>query len=202
MSLTYTQNVADVAQYNPSRSPVTRQACGRVTTLLGWSLYVWYGCWHATALLLRKRMDDLWQLLCCSGQMNAVAATSDVFRVTGVIVLPGTEAPSAARSPFVMRSYDQELVICRRYWQWLPFSMYFQAAGGSTGNYTVVPLQPMRAAPTIGALGADPNTTQTAANQTNAIGTITPYSAQIQLVSTAAGPCYLMGYRAPADARL
>jgi hypothetical protein len=47
----------------------------------------------------------------------AVAATSDVFRITGVVVLPGIEAPSAARSPLIMRPYDQELLICQRYWQ-------------------------------------------------------------------------------------
>jgi hypothetical protein len=55
--------------------------------------------------------------LAAPGQVNAVAATSDVFRITGVTVLPGSEAPSAARSPFIMRPFDQELVTCQRYWQ-------------------------------------------------------------------------------------
>lgn len=52
-----------------------------------------------------------------TGQVNAVAATSDAFRLTGVVVLPGTQAPTAAQSPFVMRPYDQELVLCQRYWE-------------------------------------------------------------------------------------
>jgi hypothetical protein len=45
-----------------------------------------------------------------------VASTADVFRLTGVVVIPGTEAPSAARSPLIMRPYDQELLICQRYY--------------------------------------------------------------------------------------
>ena len=51
------------------------------------------------------------------GQINGVAATSDAFRITGVTILPGNEAPSAARSPFVMRPFPQELEICKRYWE-------------------------------------------------------------------------------------
>ena len=49
------------------------------------------------------------------GQINGVAATTDAFRITGVVVLPGIEAPSAARSPLIMRPYDQELRTCKRY---------------------------------------------------------------------------------------
>ena len=51
----------------------------------------------------------------------ATAATTNFFATTGaiyftgVIVLPGVEAPSAARSPFIMRPYDQELTTCMRY---------------------------------------------------------------------------------------
>ena len=51
------------------------------------------------------------------GQVNAVASTSNFFRLTGVVVLPGIEAPSAARSPLIMRPYDQELVTCQRYYE-------------------------------------------------------------------------------------
>jgi hypothetical protein len=49
------------------------------------------------------------------GQTNGVAATTDQFRITGVTVLPGNEAPSAARSPFIMRPYGPELTVCQRY---------------------------------------------------------------------------------------
>ena len=58
-----------------------------------------------------------------AGPYSATSATTNFNAVpnyagiTGVVVLPGIEAPSAARSPLIMRPYDQELVTCRRYWQ-------------------------------------------------------------------------------------
>jgi hypothetical protein len=52
-----------------------------------------------------------------TGTINGVAATTDIMMITGVVVLPGIEAPSAARSPFIMRPYDQELVTCQRYFR-------------------------------------------------------------------------------------
>lgn len=51
-----------------------------------------------------------------SGTTNGVAATSDVFQITGLIVLPGIELPDSARAPFIMRPLDQELNACQRYW--------------------------------------------------------------------------------------
>ncbi len=54
-------------------------------------------------------------LLGVTGTTNGVAATSDVFQVTGVIVLPGIELPSSARAPLIMRPYTDELSGCFRY---------------------------------------------------------------------------------------
>jgi hypothetical protein len=48
---------------------------------------------------------------------NFVATTNNIVQVTGLIVLPGIELPSAARSALIMRPYDQELQICRRYYE-------------------------------------------------------------------------------------
>ncbi|MET4258469.1 hypothetical protein ABIC09_003414 [Bradyrhizobium sp. S3.12.5] len=50
-----------------------------------------------------------------TGTTNGVAATTDVFQITGLIILPGIELPSASRAPFIMRPFDQELLLCRRY---------------------------------------------------------------------------------------
>ena len=49
--------------------------------------------------------------------LNIAATNGNTFEITGVVVLPGIEAPSAARSPLIMRPYDQELVTCHRYYQ-------------------------------------------------------------------------------------
>jgi hypothetical protein len=51
-----------------------------------------------------------------TGTTNSMVTTSDWFGLAGVVVLPGIEAPSAARSPLIMRPYDQELMTCKRYW--------------------------------------------------------------------------------------
>jgi hypothetical protein len=57
-----------------------------------------------------------------AGNFLATPATSNFFvtasnavYLTGVVVLPGIEAPSAERSPLIMRPFDQELVTCQRY---------------------------------------------------------------------------------------
>ena len=71
------------------------------------------------------------------GQINGVAATSDVHRIAGVVILPGTEAPSAARAPLIMRPYDQELLTCQRYWEKIG------AAAGSAYSATIAML-PLR----------------------------------------------------------
>jgi hypothetical protein len=52
------------------------------------------------------------------GAINfATTAGSDGLVITGVVVLPGIEAPSAARSALIMRPFDQELVACQRYFE-------------------------------------------------------------------------------------
>jgi len=51
------------------------------------------------------------------GTVNCCATTSDNFAISGLVVLPGTQAPTAAQSPLIMRPYDQELATCMRYYQ-------------------------------------------------------------------------------------
>lgn len=50
-----------------------------------------------------------------TGTTNGVAATNDVFQITGVSLLPGAVAPTAAQSVNLKRSLDQELILCQRY---------------------------------------------------------------------------------------
>ncbi len=150
----YTQNVADVAQYNTITVPGDTTgvwatdnttgivihftiACG--TTYTAPAVNTWYGANYVGP----------------PGQVNGVAATSDAFRLAGVVVLPGIEAPSSERSPLIMRPYDQELATCRRYYAKM------LAGGGFAGGMAVVGTQavlslkypPMRVAPTTGVSG-------------------------------------------------
>jgi len=80
------------------------------------------------------------------GQINAVAATSDFFRLTSVVVLPGIEAPSAARSPLIMRPFDQELMTCKRYYEKLSIERALTAGLYVAGFW---PCVFKRAAPTL-----------------------------------------------------
>jgi hypothetical protein len=74
-----------------------------------------------------------------AAQVNGVAATSDAFRITGVVVLPGNEAPPAARSPLIMRPFDQELMVCQRYYQKsYDYSVVPGTASQINGSHTVL----------------------------------------------------------------
>ena len=102
--VTYTQAVADVAQYNTVTIPGCTDGAWTADNTAGIMLLFTLACGSTYT----SASNNNWlttNTLAALGQINAVAATSDVFRLTGVIVLPGNEAPAAARSPFVMRPY-------------------------------------------------------------------------------------------------
>ena len=71
------------------------------------------------------------------GAINGAAATTDYIQITGVIVLPGIELPSAARAPLIMRPYDQELLLSQRY---LWCSNITAPKGGSIGALAGYPM--------------------------------------------------------------
>jgi hypothetical protein len=54
-----------------------------------------------------------------TGTTNGVAAASDLMLLTGVVILPGSDAPTAARSSLIMKPYGEELLTCRRYYELL-----------------------------------------------------------------------------------
>jgi hypothetical protein len=107
----------------------------------------------------RQTTAGVWangDMLAATGTTNGVAATSDIFRLTGVVVLPGIEAPTAAQSPLIMRPYDQELLTCQRYYR--QFKGPADAVGwaqayATTGAQVVCWFEEMRAAPTLTAAG-------------------------------------------------
>jgi len=68
-----------------------------------------------------------------SATTNLWAAANGIY-LTGVVILPGIEAPSAARSPLIMRPYDQELLTCQRYYE--KSFVYAQAVGNGPGATT------------------------------------------------------------------
>jgi hypothetical protein len=91
-----------------------------------------------------------------TGATNGVAATSDTFQITGVVLLPGIDAPFAARSALIMRPYDQELMTCLRYWEKGFLNMNYRSNGtpapptGITSAYELVKMAvPKRINPVV-----------------------------------------------------
>jgi len=154
----------------------------------------------------RKTTANTWAT---QGTAVGTAATTNFFAaggftyITGVVVLPGTQAPTAAQSPTIMRPYDQELVTCKRYFQWIAYNMYFTAAGAGAINGDSVSFPQMRAIPTIGSVVIDPNVSQRQTNAQLASMTSATINGAIQSVSSlAGGGVECVGYRFSLDARL
>jgi len=95
-----------------------------------------------------------------SAGINIASINGNTFEISGFVVLPGTQAPTAAQSPLIMRPYDQELVTCKRYFYVLGEGTFTTNTLG-TGHYFSaaqlnLPVQhpvQMRAAPTLGVTG-------------------------------------------------
>jgi hypothetical protein len=76
--------------------------------------------------------------------------------MTGVVVLPGIEGPTAAQSPLIMRPFDQELLTCQRYYRQYKGpadAVAWGQAYATTGAQVVCWFDEMRAAPTLTAVG-------------------------------------------------
>jgi hypothetical protein len=115
-AFTYTQNAAGVAQYNTVTITGCPDGVWETGNLTGMRITFAMACGSTnTAPSANSWLTG--DYFAAPGQINGVAATSDAFRLTGVVVLPGIEAPSAERSPLIMRPYDQELVTCQRYFR-------------------------------------------------------------------------------------
>ena len=112
-----------------------------------------------------------------AGTFNATASTTNTFRLGGVTVLPGTQAPTAAQSPNIMRPYDQELLTCQRYYETIRFGSGISILNSGlltgTNNSAYWPFHIIkRATPTVGQgagttwQGSTPNTTSISVNGT------------------------------------
>jgi hypothetical protein len=111
---TYTHSAADVPQYNTITIPGDTAGTWVIDNTIGLNL-----CFAVSmGSGVTAPSANTWlagSYMAAPGQVNSVGATSDQFRITGVIVIPGNEAPVQTKSPFVMRAYQDELLICKRY---------------------------------------------------------------------------------------
>jgi len=163
-AFTYTQNVASTPEYKAITIPGCTDGTWNVTNGIG--MYISFAIAAGVGAQMAPSANT-WLTggyLAGPGQVNGVNSTSNFSALADVVVLPGTQAPTAAQSPLIIRPYDQELVTCQRYYQKsyksadnpgsaVGGSGFFTIISGLTpqAQLTYVPVLfsiPMRAAPT------------------------------------------------------
>jgi hypothetical protein len=147
---TYTQNVADAAEYKTVTIPGDTAGTWNFDNTVGINIVFVVACGSTnTAPSINTWLPSAY--FAAPGQVNGVGATTDHFHMSGFTVHPGNEAPSAARSPLIARSYAHELQTCMRYYQILNISdSRWFGDGNSYAFMTTLPVV-MRAAPSIDA---------------------------------------------------
>jgi hypothetical protein len=121
---TYTHNVANATEYKTITIPGDIVGTWKVDNTV--AVQLWFMV--AAGTQFATPSVNTWQagnFIAQSGHINGIAATTDRFRIGGLMVLPGIEAPPAARAAFVHRPPDQELLICQRYYSRRVFSHRF-----------------------------------------------------------------------------
>lgn len=116
---TYTQTVANIPEYHTVTIP--GDTTGTWPKDITLAMYLSFTT--AAGSSFTAPAANVWTagaFFAAPGQVNAASSTSDVVRITGVVVLPGIEAPTAAQSPLIMRPFAQELLTCQRYY-WTSF---------------------------------------------------------------------------------
>ena len=101
-----------------------------------------------------------------TGVTNFFAGTNNEVWMAGVSIVPGNIGPSAAQSPLLIRTYIEELALCKRYWQRL--GQVGALGYASTYNGAAMTWPEMRVAPAsvvtgqtlqnCGAITISPNT--------------------------------------------
>ncbi len=135
-----------------------------------------------------------------TGSINGIAATSDTFQITGVLLLPGTELPASGRLPLAMRSAEAEIPLCCRYFSISATARDFNSV--AIGQIDVVSFGfpvPMRTAPTCSVFQTGANSLTTVA----AVGTQpnNTYGGIIQFSTTGTGRVFWYGL-VSSDARM
>jgi hypothetical protein len=197
-AFTYTHNVASAWEYKTITIPGPTTGTWKTDNTVGLVVYLTTASGNA----LIAPSANAWlsgNYVAAPGQVNGVATAGQLNAYTGFIMVPGNEAPSAARSPFVMRSYDQELPLCNRYWQQCRAVIDGVATTAGQIVTTGITFAPkMRAAPTAITFTQDFAPGNASAPTT---GNVSTYGCYFQMIAPAAGRSYYYG-SVIADARL
>lgn len=143
-------SVAGAWQYKTVTIPGDATGSWPIANTTGLGLYFVFAC--GTGLQIPANTWTAGFKLGTAASTNFFRATNDQVFLTGVVVLPGTEAPSAARSALIMRPYDQELVTCKRYYEIVSTTQHTFSGNITSGSiyFRATPYQvEKRLAPTI-----------------------------------------------------
>jgi hypothetical protein len=144
----YTHNAADVAQFNVINIPGDTAGAWLITNGIGIQItFAMADGANNIAPTANAWLAGNYHT--GPGQINGVAATSDVFRITGVLLVPGNEAPSAARSPFATRLFADELAMAQRYYAAFTGLIVHAYTTGGNAFFHSWTFAPMRAAPSL-----------------------------------------------------
>ena len=158
-AIAFTQAVGNAPQYNVVKFPGCTDGTWNTTTAVGAYLSFTFAA-GSTYIAPAAGVWNSTNYVAAPGQSNGGATLNHLCSVTGVLVLPGTEAPSSARSPFIMRPYDQELRTCQRYWEKIggtaPADIYVSGYLPVVGTMPFPLFYPteMRAVPTAAVAGS------------------------------------------------
>jgi hypothetical protein len=195
---TYTQNVINAPEWKTITIPGCTDGVWGYTNGAAMTLFFM----AAAGTAYNAPAANTWGAgyLSVAGQVNNVQAVNDTLRLMGVVILHGTQAPTAAQAPLIMRPYDQELLTCQRYWQLADMSMRCHFAAGNQVLTQIVPTINKRSAATFTVRSAG----TLSANLANVTIThdLTDAIAMGMTNTAAAGDCYCLQRIYNVDARL
>jgi hypothetical protein len=216
-TFSFTQNVADTWEYKTVSIPgdvagtwvgntngIGLELC--ITLASGTNYQAASGAWGSTGAIT------------VPAAVNGVAATTDVFQITGVTLQSGTLIPTAAQSVGMKRPFSEDLILCRRYlWCSKPSAPRGSGMGTLAGyslNANAIQLTatrftvPMRAVPVlqIWSLGVQNNVRNSSTGAAIAVTSVTNTYGDLEGWSTivvgSLTASIWVDYEAIADARL
>ncbi len=116
----FTVNVADTWEYKTVTIPGDTTGTWSTTTGVGIYLAICLG--SGSNFLGTANTWAASNLSGVTGTTNGVAATSDIFQITGAFLVPGDAPVPQEMSQYILRPFDEDFQLCQRYLNVISFS--------------------------------------------------------------------------------
>jgi hypothetical protein len=123
----FTVNATNAWEYKV----ITIPGCPDGVWETGWLVGA-YVCFCFGAGATHQGVADAWtagSTFATASTTNFFSATNSAVTITGLMILPGSEAPSAAQQPLIMRPYTFELPLVQRYYRQLKWNVEGNSGG-------------------------------------------------------------------------